>query len=215
MPSFTMSRIAWRNLWRNRRRTSLALAAIGLSVALVLVYDGMLRWESDWMFDTITGPMLGHVQVHAPGWRRTRAMDLTLRPVSRALERLRRDPEILGATPRVYAPALAALGEEGFAVMILGVDIEEESRPTRLLADRTATVTGHEVLMGRLLAEQMGVRPGREIALVGQGVDGSLANDLFTVAALIETPVDFVNRQAIVMPIGEAQSLFAMPGEAH
>lgn len=66
MPSLTMSRIAWRNLWRNRRRTSLALAAIGLSVTLVLIYDGLLRWEGDWMLDTITGPMLGHVQVHAP-----------------------------------------------------------------------------------------------------------------------------------------------------
>ena len=60
----------------------------------------------------------------------------------------------------------------------------------------TPPLGGRRVLMGRALAEQMGVRPGAEIALVGQGVDGSLANDLFTVAALIETPVDLVNRQA-------------------
>src|SRR5512135_1593188 len=99
MPSFTMSRIAWRNLWRNRRRTSLALAAIGLSVALVLVYDGLLRWESDWMFDTITGPMLGHVQVHAPEWRRTGAMDHTVRDVPRLLDRLRHEPGVAAATP--------------------------------------------------------------------------------------------------------------------
>ena len=215
MPSLTMSRIAWRNLWRNPRRTGLALAAIGLSVALVLVYDGLLRWEGDWLLDTITGPMLGHVQVHAPDWRRTRAMDRTLRGVSRVVEGLRREPEVTSANPRVYAPALAALGEEGFAVIIVGADIGEESRPTRLLAGVTAPVTGHRVLVGRLLAEQMGVRAGAQIALVGQGVDGSLANDLFTVAALIETPVDLVNRQAIVMPLEEAQSLLVMPDEAH
>jgi putative ABC transport system permease protein len=210
-----MSRIAWRNLWRNRRRTGLALAAIGLSVALVLVYDGMLRWESDWMLDTITGPMLGHVQVHAPEWRRTRSMDRTLRDVSRIVDELRRDPDIAGVAPRVYAPALAALGEEGFAIVVLGVDMAEESKPTRLLANIPAAVNGHRVFIGRLLAEQMGVRVGAEIALVGQGVDGSLANDLFTVAALIDTPVDLVNRQAVVMAIDEAQSLFVMPGEAH
>ena len=45
--SFT--RIAWRNLWRNRRRTGLALAAIGLSTALVLTFNGVLRAYSDWM----------------------------------------------------------------------------------------------------------------------------------------------------------------------
>ncbi len=210
-----MSRIAWRNLWRNRRRTALALAAIGLSVALVLVYDGVLRWESDSMLETVTGPMLGHVQVHAPQWRRTRALDRTLGGVSRMVDELRRDPEISGASARVYAPALAALGEEGFAVLVMGVDIAQESRAARLLAGLSTALNGHQVLMGRLLAEQMGVRSGVEIALVGQGVDGSLANDLFTVAALIDTPVDMVNRQAVVMRLEEAQSLFVMPDEAH
>ena len=102
MLSLTMPRIAWRNLWRNRRRTTLALAAIGLSVALVLVYDGVLRWESDWMLDTITGPMLGHVQVHAPEWRRTRAMDRTLRDVAGTIDALRRDADVDSVAPRVY-----------------------------------------------------------------------------------------------------------------
>jgi ABC-type lipoprotein release transport system permease subunit len=215
LPGGTMSRIAWRNLWRNRRRTGLALAAIGLSCALVLLYDGMLRWESDWMLDTITGPMLGHVQVHAPDWRRTRAMDRTVRGLPDVLERLRRDPDVAEATPRIYAPALAALGEEGFGVIVLGVDVAAESRPARLLAGVTATPGGREVLIGRLLAEQMGVRPGAEIALVGQGIDGSLANDLFTVAALVDTQVDFVNRQAVVMSMEAAAALFVMSDEAH
>jgi ABC-type lipoprotein release transport system permease subunit len=215
MPGFTMSRIAWRNLWRNRRRTGLALAAIGLSVALVLAYDGILRWESDFLLDTITGPMLGHVQIHAPDWRRTRSMDRTLPDTSGMVADLRKDADVVSATPRVYAPALAALGEEGFAIFVLGVDLAEESKPGRLLANVVAPMNRHRVLIGRQLAEQMGVTAGAEIALVGQGADGSLANDLFTVAALIETPVDLVNRQGVVMAIDEARSLFAMPGEAH
>ncbi len=211
----TTSRIAWRNLWRNPRRTVLALIAIGLSVTLVLLYDSILRWEADWMVDTITGPMLGHVQAHAPDWRRTHAMDKTIRGVSNIAAALRSDPDVAGVDTRVYAPALAALGEEGFAVVVVGIDMEEASRPSRLLQGATTTLGGRRVLMGRLLAEQMGVREGSEIALVGQGMDGSLANDLFTVAALIDTSVDMVNRQAIVMPIGQAQDLFAMADEAH
>ena len=213
MPALTMTRIAWRNLWRNRRRTGLALAAIGLSVALVLIYDGMLRWESDMLLDTVTGPMLGHVQVHAPDWRRTRDMDKTLRHAGQTMAALRTDAAVADLSPRIYAPALAAVGEEGFAVLVLGVDQAAESRPSRLLAG--VKMPGRGVLMGRALAEQMGVRVGAEIALVGQGVDGSLANALYTVTALIETPVDFVNRQAVVMPLAEAQELFSMPDEAH
>src|SRR5512143_478257 len=73
------TRIAWRNLWRNRRRTWLALAAIALSTAIVLLYNGVLRAYGAWMVDTVTGPMLGDVQVHAPGWRKDRALDRTVR----------------------------------------------------------------------------------------------------------------------------------------
>jgi ABC-type lipoprotein release transport system permease subunit len=208
-------RIAWRNLWRSGRRTTLALAAIGLSVALVLVYDGVLRAYGDWMLEAITGPMLGHVQAHAPGWRQDRAIDRTLRNVTGALTALREDPEVAGASARLYAPALAARADEGFAVFVMGVDAATESRPGRLLEAAGQRLGGHRVLMGRPLAELMGVRPGEVVALVGQGVDGSLANDLFTVAGLVQTPVDFVNRQAVLMDLAEAQELFAMPDEAH
>lgn len=215
MASGSTLRIAWRNLWRNRRRTGLALAAIGLSVALVLGYHALLRAYADWILETLTGPMLGHVQIHAPEWRKDRAMDRTLQGASSILDALRRDPEVASATARVYAPALAALGEEGFAVVVLGVDWEAESRPSRLLSGVATPRSPGRALMGRALAEMMNVREGDEIALVGQGADGSLANDLVRVEGLVQTPVDFVNRQGVFLELGEAQTLFAMPDEAH
>ena len=215
MPSFTISRIAWRNLWRNRPRTGLALAAIGLSVALVLVYDSLLRAYGDWMVDTITGPMLGHVQIHVPGWREDRATDRTIKDVGALIDTLRRDPAIAGVSARVYAPALAARAEEGFAVLVVGLDVRAESAPHRLLDGATQRLGGRQILMGRQLAEQMGVHKRDRIALVGQAVDGSLANDLFVVNGLVETPVDLVNRQAVIMSLQDAQAFLVMPGEVH
>lgn len=208
-------RIAWRNLWRNRRRTALALAAIGLSVTLVLVYDAMLRAYGDWIVETITGPMLGHVQIHAPEWRQDRNLDRTLVDVSQSMAALRIRPEVTDASARVYAPALAALGEEGFAVLVIGIDPEVEARPMRLLSAATERPTANRVLVGRALAEVMGVARGDEIAIIGQGADGSLANDLFTVVGLVDTPVDLVNRQGVILDLEEAQALFVMPDEAH
>src|SRR5512143_140345 len=112
------TRIAWRNLWRNRRRTWLALAAIALSTAIVLLYNGVLRAYGAWMVDTVTGPMLGDVQVHAPGWRKDRALDRTVRGAAAQLAALRRDPDVAGASGRVYAPVLVALGDEGFSAIV-------------------------------------------------------------------------------------------------
>ncbi len=213
--TLTTARMAWRNLWRNPRRTGLAVAAIGLSLALVLVYDGVLRAYADWMRATMTGPLLGDVQAHAPEWRKDRAMDRTLRGIPAALDAVRRAPGVASASARVYAPALAAVGEEGFAVLVLGIEPGPESRPTGLLAGVTAPPAGKRALVGKALAESMGVSPGDVIAIVGQGADGSLANDLFTVSGLVSTSVDFVNRQAVLLELPVAQELFAMPGEAH
>lgn len=210
----TSLRIAWRSLWRNRRRTGLALSAIALSVTLVLVYNGLMRGYGDWMLDTITGPLLGDAQVHAPEWRRTQALDKTITSVGTRLARLRAEHDVVSAHARVYAPALAARNEEGFAVLVLGVELAEEMRPRRLLT-AAPMLAPQQVLVGALLARQMGLVPGDRVAIVGQGADGSVANDLFVVAALIETPVDTVNRQGIVMSLHDARTLFALGDEAH
>jgi ABC-type lipoprotein release transport system permease subunit len=103
---------------------------------------------------------------------------------------------------------------DGFAVFVMGVDMASEAGPNRLLAGIPAPPAG-QVLMGRLLATQMHVKPGDVIAIVGQGADGSMANDLFTVSAVVSTSVDFVNREGVLMPIDAARQLFAMADEAH
>ncbi len=207
--------MAWRNLWRSRRRTALALAAIGLSTALVLVFNGVLHAYSDWTVATITGPMLGDVQAHAQGWRKDRAIDRTLPHASATLAALRRDPEVVAASARTYGPVLVAVGEEGFAAVVIGLEPDRESGRMGLLASAHARPAGHAIQIGRRLAASMGVRVGDEVALVGQAVDGSLANDLYTVTELLDTPVELVNRQGLVMELGESQRLFGMGDEVH
>ncbi len=97
----------------------------------------------------------------------------------------------------------------------MGIDSRAESGPARLLTDIAEPLRDREAFIGRQLAELMGVRAGDEVAVVGQGVDGSLANDLFTVRTPVTTSVDLVNRQGILIELSEAQTLFAMPDEAH
>ena len=162
-----------------------------------------------------TGPTLGHVQAHAPKWRKDRQLDRSLRDADRILAAVRADPDVTGASARLYAPALAARGEEGVAVMVIGLDTRLESGPARLLADVTGPLGDDAVLVGEQLAETMNLRDGDTIAIVGQAIDGSLANDLFRVQRVVTTPVDLVNRQGIVLNLARAQILFAMPDEVH
>lgn len=215
--SLSNLRIAWRNLGRNRRRTLLALAAIGLSQAFVLFYDGIIRGFVDWTEATATGPLLGDVQAHPPGWRVEREIDRTIEGVSDRLAALAREPGVGSATARVYAPALAALGMEGQGVLLIGLAPDAEAHRAGLLEGVPAGLrpSGKRVLLGRTLAEKMGATAGSTIALVGTAADGSVANDLYTVSGVLRTPVDFVNRQGVLLDLPEARGFLALGDAAH
>ncbi|MHB8872165.1 MAG: ABC transporter permease [Myxococcaceae bacterium] len=210
-------RIAWRNLGRNKRRTALALTAIGTAQLALVLYSAIVNGYADYLVRTITGPLVGHVQVHAPKWREERALDLTLPNASGTLETLRQDPEVALASGRVYAPALAAVGEEGFAVLLLGVDPALESRPDSLLSGVPGEQLPRDrrVLVGRGLAQTLKLEPGAQLALVGQAADGSVANELFEVSGLLASDIDLVNRLGVIAALPAAQELLVMPDAVH
>ncbi|MGE0792522.1 MAG: ABC transporter permease, partial [Sandaracinaceae bacterium] len=208
--------IAWRNLGRNRRRTALALAAIAIAQVSVLAIDGLMHGFVDSTLDSLTGPLMGHVQIHAPDFREERAPDLVIDDVDMRLTAVRRVQGVASAHARIYAPALAAQDVEGFAVVAVGVDFEAERAHGGLLEGlRGQTPGDREALIGEQLARQQGIEVGDELALVGTATDGSIANDLVRVAGILETPMEMISRSGVVMQLESAQEIFAMPDMAH
>ncbi len=216
MLDWSTPRIAWRNLGRNRRRTALAVFAIALAQIAVLWTDGLMNGWIDATIHAITGPMLGHVQVHAEGWREEQAMDLTIRDVDARLEELRAVPGVAHASARIYGPVLVAKETEAQAAMVVGLDVADEAADGLLENVAQAELPeGHHVLVGSVLARQAGLSVGDELVVVGQAVDGSTANDLYTVGGILATPVEEVDRFGVVMALAPAQELFVMNDEAH
>jgi ABC-type lipoprotein release transport system permease subunit len=210
-------RIAWRNLGRNKKRTALAVAAIAVGQLAFLATAGLVTGYVDQFFADVTGPMVGHAQIHRPGWRDDRSVDLTLADVDGTLEGLRGDPNVANASARVFSPALAALTEEGFMGLVVGIDPGAESHEAGLLAGQApeGSLANGGVLVGHSFARRYDIQKGMELAIIGQDVDGSIANDLFTVSGIIATPVEAINTLGIVMSLDDAQELLAMWDQAH
>jgi len=215
--SSTTLRVAWRNLGRNRRRTALALAAIAVAQVAVLWMDGLINGWMDSMLESLTGPVMGHVQLHDPDWREERAPDLVIDDVERTLAEIRAIPEVQDAYARIYAPALVARDIDGHGVMVVGIDVEAETADGGMLQGLPAEgiPTDREVLVGSALAREVGIEVGDELALLGSAADGSMANDLVTVSGILRTPIALVNQTGVVMPMRTAQEVFAMPDQAH
>ncbi len=210
-------RIAWRNLGRNRRRAAMALGAIAVGQLAFLGSSALMHGYAEELFGSLTGPFIGHIQIHAPEWREERAVDLTLPEVSRTLASLRTDPEVARAAPRIFAPMLAAKTREGFMAVVVGVDPAQERWAEGLLSEAPPDLVlgDRRVAVGAGFARVNGLKPGDELALVGQDADGAIANDLFTIAAVLPSSLALVNDQGVVMSMADAQELLLLPDQAH
>jgi ABC-type lipoprotein release transport system permease subunit len=212
MLALTQLRVAFRNLGRNRLRTWLALLAIGMAQFALLASAGFGNGYARATVEAITGPMMGHVQVHAAGFRKEHAMDQRIIGAGRVIAAIRRLPEARSVSARVLAPAMLGVGEQGHAALVVGLDVGAE-REAGLLSDSAAAPGEDGVLLGAALAKRTRAKVGDTVAIVGQSLDGSIANDLFVVRGLLNTSVDRVNQAGVVMKLDRAQALFGMDAE--
>lgn len=216
-------KIAWRNLGRNKRRTALAVGAIALGQLTLVFVNGLMAGSFQNMVKTLTGPLVGHVQIHEKDWREERAMDLFLDRFAETKAAIEALPGVERVAPRIYAPVLSASGEESAKpadaepAVIVGVDVDIERREGGILASLEPGVAlgDHSVALGDILATRLGLREGEQLAVIGQDADGFPVSDLFVVEAVIDSRVEIVKSMGIVMPYQLAESLLVMEDKVH
>ncbi|NIA13771.1 MAG: FtsX-like permease family protein [Nitrospiraceae bacterium] len=216
-------RMAWRNLGRSKRRTWLAIGAIALGQLTLVSVNGLMAGSFDSMLQAVTGPMVGHVQIHHKDWREERAVDLYLDRAAETVAQIQALPQVTGVTMRLFAPALVASGEVGDAPsdaepgIIMGVDVAKESGKGGMLETLGPKELPGEgaVAIGKVLANRLGVSVGESLAVIGQDVDGFPTSDLFEITGFLGGSVDLVKTMGIMIPYADAAALLAMPDQTH
>ncbi len=221
--SLSTFRIAWRNLGRNKRRTFLAGGAIALGQFTLVFVNGLMAGSFHDMLTTLTGPMVGHVQLHHPDWREERAVDLYVDDLAATLEEISALPEVTGVSARIFSPVLSASGEisdepaDAEPGVVVGIDPEAESARGGLLEDLSPEERPGDggVLVGRVLANRLGVQRGELLAIIGQDADGFPVSELYTIRGILNSKVDIVKTLGVVMSLDDAGFLLTMPDQAH
>ena len=213
--------LAWRNLWRNPRRTLIAMAAIGFGYAMLLFVACLMAGLRQQMIETGTSLVLSDIQVHAPSYYPNRSIYQTLggrqgTDVGALLTAIAADPRVDAASPRVYGYGLVSATHQSAGAEILGVVPSQEQKVTVL---QTRMVKGSYltegmpkgIVMGNKFATTIGVGVGSEIILLTQAADGSMGNDLYTVVGLFHTGIDAIDRGLVLMSLASLQELLRLP----
>jgi ABC-type lipoprotein release transport system permease subunit len=218
--------LAWRNLWRNPRRTFITMAAIAFGYAMLLFVACLmagLRWQ---MIENGTSLMMSQIQVHAPGYYPNRSIQRTVggrqgTNVSAMLAAIAADRRVYAAAPRVYGYGLLSAAHRSAGVELMGIVPEQEPKITILNRQiiKGTYLTAQKpkgVVMGDTLASTIGIDLGTEVVLLTQAADGSIGNDVYSVVGIFHTGLDAVDRGLVLMSLPALQDLLQLaPARIH
>ncbi len=214
-------KIAWRNVWRQRRRTFLISIAMGLIVALLVLYDGVLGGFNDAIYGNSIQIMGGNIQVHAPGYNEQigRKPLLPLADPDAVVAAAESNPNVVQATKRIITGGLVTNREGAFSVSIIGLEPEKEAQISQVAKNISsgrflASDDGDLLVIGQGLATVMGIQVGDRITMVGNGTHEQTRQRTMTIVGIYDVGVPSVEKGTIYMSLHEAQQLFGLNGQA-
>ena len=212
--------VAWRNLWRQKRRSMITAFAMATGVALcmsmIAVTDGMY---TD-MFEVMVEQQLGHVQVHHPDYPARGLVFDTLADRSMLIEKIEAVPGTVAVSPKLAGFGLLGGEDKSVGGLLVGVDpvrdaavspVQSRIQQGRYLAEAAA----HEIIVGHQLAEEIEVGLGDEVVAVTQATDGSVGNDLYTVVGMFKTGDVGMDHSGGYIHLDDAEALLVLDDQAH
>lgn len=210
-------KLAWRNIWRNRRRTLITISAIMFAVVFSIFGQSLNRGSYDVMIDNMTRFNTGYLQLQDRRFHAEPSLDNSFffdTTISTRISKVA--PQIAFVLPRIETFMLAADEESARGAIVMGIEPDREQMFNNL-ADRLAqgrffTAGEATAVIGQGLARRLRLDPGDTIALIGQGRFGMSASGLFTIVGIVDHPLREMNDQIIYLSLVSAQELLSAQG---
>lgn len=207
-------RIATRNLLRNRKRSAITVFGAAFAIVAYVFLYGFFDGFGEQLVDNSTRYVTGHLQIEREGLRRDLAPELAF-DGSAALAAVRDQSSIAAAAPRVQAQALVSSATKSVGVVLYGVEPELERGITilhRTFVEGTALEQGadRDVVIGRRLAEKLGVRLGEKLVLMAPGRGGELGTAAFRVRGIFATESSSFDGAMVFVTLAASQRMLGL-----
>jgi len=214
-------KMAWRNVWRNWRRTVIAGIAIALGLTLILFFDGMLNGMDEALYGNTVRLQGGNVQIHAPGFRE-KANRLPLLPLTDPglmVDAALAQTNVIAASQRIRTGGMVSNHEGTLSVAITGIEPEREAQVSmiaenivqgRWLEDNDEDV----LLIGQEMAESLEVTIGDRVTLVGRATHQQMRSRTMTIIGIYDIGMPDIEKSLVYLSLFEAQTLFDLRDQA-
>ena len=203
-------RIAWRNLWRNKKRTLITVSSIFFGVIFSALMGSMQEGSYEKMIENVVQFYAGHAQIQHRDYPDRESINNSFVPSDSLIQNLNGYEEIEQVVPRLESFALASSGSKTEGVMVMGVNPGKEDQMTDLSAklDSGSYFSNNGALVGKELARNLRLSPGDTLVMISQGYHGVSAFGQYPVSGTISHPNPELNRRLVYLPIDEARYFF-------
>ncbi|HKK66229.1 MAG TPA: ABC transporter permease [Clostridia bacterium] len=219
-------KMAWRNIFRNRKRTFLTGLIIGIGLASIMFTDAIVVGMKENMIQSVTSSFIGDAQIHYEGFQDSYDAKKTIENREQLLSRLQQDEAIESITERTAGFGTISSPSDINSILIYGIDPSRE-RPISKVDEAirkgsyfNPQQNGGEqfggVLIGSKLAERLEVKVGDRIVLSATNVKtDDLAQNMFRVAGIYTMQIDEMDTSAAFIPISQAQEMLGLGSRVH
>ena len=210
--------LAWRNLWRNHRRTLIMLAAITVGAWAMIFMTALMRGMVDDMLLNGIRDLPGEVQIHHPQYRDDPSINNSLDPPDEALKTAMELPPVTAWTQRVRVPAVISSERESRGVTLVGIDPISEVHvgfDADDISEGRFLTDGDDkgIIIGAKMAERLETRLGKRIVIMSQDPDNNIADRGFRIVGIYKAKLASLEEMYVYAGIGTVQKLLKMDGQ--
>lgn len=207
--------LAWRNLWRNKRRTLVILFAMVLGVWAMIVTAAFMRGMSIQVLNDTIENLTGHLQIHAPKYLDDPVIDHTISLDDHALLQTLKNPDIQNWTSRIRVPAVIASERESTGLVLVGIDPEPEAAMSFIKNAMSEgryleSLDDNGVLIGKKLAERLETELGKRIVIMAQNKHNEIADRGFRIVGIFDTQLEANETGYVFMARNTAANLLSI-----
>ena len=202
-------KIAWRNIYRNKKRSLITITSIFAALFLIILMRALQFGFYDKLIETVVESYAGYVEVHADGFWDNQNLDNSMEVDQRLINDIKSVEGVDNIVQRLQTFSLISMGNKTRGGVINGINISDEQKITdwnKKMISGTFKIGKNEIIIGKGIAEYFDIKENDTLILYGQGYRGMMAAGKYPVKGVIDLKNPDLNKLGVFMNIETARN---------
>lgn len=204
-------KLAWRNIWRNRRRSLIVLTSVIVGLVAIIISDGLSNGMIGQMLFNQINLNISHIQIHKKGFNNNKVVKNYIPNYKKVDQVLKNDPSIKAYSRRVFVTGILSSANNSSGVMIYGIDPNQEANVSiiknSMIEGSYLTNNKRDIIIGKKLAEKLEVEVGDKVVAMANTLKGDIGSEVFRIVGIFRTASSEFDKTAIYIPDATEQSM--------